>query len=750
MVLSAYGSVGSAAPPAFAAATNEAYLVNVYAGNSTLVVGSLNQVQLFVKDTGSGSLDNVVVTVLPQAPLTIFGGNGVFNVVSISGFSYVILSLQVYVPSSALAAGLGSLAVTVNFAAPDGSSQVAQNNISFFLHSDPRLFQVQVGQLNNTVIAGQVSTVSFLVLNSGEQTIFLPSFTLTLPLPLVVIGAAQTLAGYTTLSPGQSLTFYARVSANPTAAPGVYPGTLAVTYVDNAGIQHAQDYGIAINMTSLGQTFTLRVTQLNNTLVSGESSIASFAIQNLGQAAAYEPSFALSLASPLVFMSTTGGASPGSIAPGQTMVYSAAISSTPGLTSGVFPGELKVTFADRYGIQHVETFDVGFVLTSQTQLRFVPLQSSLQPGVSNDVRLVLRNEGSTPVAQVHLTSNYPSTSSVIGQMSDVASLGPGASSLVDLHLFVPLSSAGMPLVVAMGAAYVGSSGRSQTLSQGIGFFVNNTSFTSPISLSFGPTTLQTGAKNNVTLSVTNAGRYPVQGLQITLKFSGQYEWVGQNLLQVPSLAPGATQIVSGVVYVPTTAPSSDALEASLGYYFTGQQRSETREIGFLSRGSINLQLTSVTLLPQPAVPGQVVSMTLTLTNLGTTAAGAVTATTNLSSGFRVFGASSYFVGDMQIDTPTTFTLSVFVSNETRPGNYQFMVHLSYLDNLRDQVSSSLTIPVQVGGAAGPLTGGSGTTTARRTSGGLGIVDLLLPIAVVAIVVGLAYLFLVRRRRGPRI
>ncbi len=730
-----------------ASSVSDANLVSVSAGNNTLVVGIVNQVQLVV--TAFAALDDIVVAVVAQPPLAIFGGNGVFNILAISGFKSVILTIEIYVPSSASTSSLGSLGVTVTFVAPDGTTPTAQNTVSFFLYNDPRLFQLQVGQVNDTVVAGEVSTVAFLTQNTGEETIFLPSFSLTLPQSFVALGASPRLAGETSLSPGQSLEYDAKVAASPTATPGIYPGQLTVTYVDKFGIQHSQNYGVGLKVTSVTEQFQIRVTQVNYTIVSGQSSTVRFVIQDSGNTTLYNPSFSLEVPTPLILMGSTGGIITTSLRPGQSSDYSAVVSSSPGASFGVYQGTLSLTFDDQFGIQHVQTFPAGFVLTTRSQIQFEVLESSLTPGVANDVTILVANTGHSPVSGLYTSVVSSSSTSVLGQLPEIVALAPVSSSPLRLLLFVPLSSAGSPAELTLNAVYIDASGHPETVSQTIGLFVNNTSFTSPVALSLEPTTLQTGVMNNITLAVTNNGGSTVVGLQVTMAFAGQFEWVGQNLVQVPSLAPGQSQALKGVVYVPPTAPNSDVLQASMSYYYTGQQRMETRDIGFLSRGVINLQLTSAVLLPQPAPPGQVVSMTLTLTDLGTIAAAAVTATPELPSGFKSFGPGSYFVGDMQADTPTTFTLSLLVENGTSPGNYQVSVHLTYLDNLRTIVTSTETVSLQVGNAApGSALSGTGASggTSRPGNG-----SLLFPLGYAAIaflLVGGAFV-LIRRRRGHR-
>ncbi|MCJ7610033.1 hypothetical protein MUP00_10275, partial [Candidatus Bathyarchaeota archaeon] len=121
----------------------------------------------------------------------------------------------------------------------------------------------------------------------------------------------------------------------------------------------------------------------------------------------------------------------------------------------------------------------------------------------------------------------------------------------------------------------------------------------------------------------------------------------------------------------------------------------TRSLGLLSRGVVDLKLVDYSIIPETPYPGQIFSLTVTLTNMGTIPASAVTATPNLTSAFTIFGARSVFVGDVLVDNPVTFTLSLQVSKETGAAPLEIVVELSYLDNLRSPLSVSEVIPVSV-------------------------------------------------------
>ena len=112
-------------------------------------------------------------------------------------------------------------------------------------------YLLSVTQVNNSVIDGVLSTISFDVTNAGTRTINSPTFQLSASSPLVVISNSP--SPKSSLGPGQTETFTAVVSASPSATPGVYGGTLSVGFTDQGGSQHTQSFAAGFVLTGVVQ-----------------------------------------------------------------------------------------------------------------------------------------------------------------------------------------------------------------------------------------------------------------------------------------------------------------------------------------------------------------------------------------------------------------------------------------------------------------------------------------------------------------
>jgi hypothetical protein len=294
----------------------------------------------------------------------------------------------------------------------------------------------------------------------------------------------------------------------------------------------------------------------------------------------------------------------------------------------------------------------------------------------------------------------------------------------------------------MAISYLDSNSVQRSDSRSFGLTIEVTPTSSPLAIELKPESLVSGTVNNQTLTLRNTGLTRLETVSASFSFPGSAATLLEpDIYQTTAIAPGKSVIVGVRAYVSSAAAASVVLQVSLKYYDERQVLTqETRSLGLLSRGVIDLKLVDYSVIPDTPYPGQIFSLTATLTNMGTITASAVTATPNLTSAFTIFGANSVFVGDVLVDNPVTFTLSLQVSNETAPGPSDIVVELSFLDNLRSSLSVNEVIPVSVIEKPQPASTQSGQSplVAGLRQGGT-----LLLVGVATLVLGI---FLGRRMR----
>ncbi len=458
----------------------------------------------------------------------------------------------------------------------------------------------------------------------------------------------------------------------------------------------------------------------------------------------YGPSTATSVKGSLAlspgFLDTTGASTALAFATNQPantifqLTFNLNIASTLATASYTFPLTLNWNTTGARNLAETDTVQTS--LNGQAKLNFMSTIQSLLPGSVNNVTVSLTNQGTGTASQVSIITLPPLSISILGQLAGVVSLAPSASVTQSFQVFVPMSLAGSSVSISFTASYKDAYLISRGVTQTIGFYVTSLQpSVSPISLSVQPLTLTSGKVNNLTVTFSNTGAYSVTRLTSSFSFlGGQITWLLPDIFQVQSLAPGSNATVQAKVYAPPLSTTTTTLQVSLKFYDSNNAlTAETRNLGLLAKGVVQLTLVDLSTVPQNPMVGQIFSVTATVTNIGTITASAVTATPQVPAGRRIFGSKSVFVGDMQVNTPTTFTISFFVRNDSQPGNYQVPIQLAYLDNLRDQLSTPLSVSVQVVGNSTSITTGQ-----RQRSPGLSLTLVLLVAIVVVITLVIGY------------
>jgi hypothetical protein len=267
---------------------------------------------------------------------------------------------------------------------------------------------------------------------------------------------------------------------------------------------------------------------------------------------------------------------------------------------------------------------------------------------------------------------------------------------------------------------------------------------SQLSVAISPKTLISGKIENVSFTLSNGGSTTIKDVSLRASLSPQQ---GQILSSQPvlisSIPPMESSTINETLFINSTSETFP-VNASISFYNGTNLEQISDSIAVLSSGIINLTASSVTLSPTTPSVGGIFSISFVLTNLGTTSASAVTATILPPNGITAFGSNSVFIGGIGVNTQTPVTLTLSSAASTKSGSYVVPVQITYLNNLRQQISSTINVPVTIGGSSANaisgrgviVTSGSGGTTYayRRSSVAGEIIIIILAIAVVALAI----------------
>lgn len=325
---------------------------------------------------------------------------------------------------------------------------------------------------------------------------------------------------------------------------------------------------------------------------------------------------------------------------------------------------------------------------------------------------------------------------------DVGNVNPNTSVTTHLPVFVDanvssLISAGIGINYFFYSVYTDSEQRNITLSTQL--------CQQPLSVTLSPSVLTAGNTQNLTVNITNNGATTLNTITMNVKFPNQYvAWLGSQQIEVNSIKPGQTVSRNSRIFVSYNASDEFAANVSATFYNGTDLEQIYQNVEMLASGIINLTASSITISPSVPTPSSIFSVSFVLTNTGTSAASAVTATLLPTNGFTAFGSNPVFVGSVGTDSQTPVTLTLETGNKTRSGQYNIPIRINYLDTIRENENQTVMVPVVVGAAAL----NSSSLAARRAEYGGGGISLFTIFLIIVIAV-LAFLLYKEKSKGKQ-
>jgi len=722
----------------------EQSLFEVSASPKTLIIGETNQVEITLENTGTIDLKNATLTISAQSPTALIDSDGKINLGTINSGESASFNIDIYVSSTTTTTA--SMAFSVSYIDQSGAQKVESRTINFFITSLGEKFLIldtTWGTFTNPSEVGPGDLNSQLTISLqyfGNTTVQSLHGNLILP------------NAFTNVNGDQQASAQA-VSISPNS---IFQLPFALNIADNASLD---SYTIPL-MLSWNTTFSKGNTQIEyvkvhlkgkvklsisaeGVLNPGQENILTIRLNNEGTGAASQISISVTAPSSVSILNqipTISVLAANSTYEVPLKLYISASSAGAPITF-----TFSITYKDAYLNSRNANQNLGFVVKTMDQTFFSICATPriLTVGETNQVKVTLENTGTVDMKNIFMTITPQLPIVLMGSDGklNIGRMNIGESTDFTLDLYVSSTTASTASV-SLSISYIDPSEASKSETRTLTFLLNPRPLISPISLNVQPTTLIAGKANNLTITVQNIADYPISSISMSFAFSGgQVTWLQPDIAQAEELAPGQSIIIHAKAYDPPLTTASVTLQISIKYYDNSSVLcQEARNIGLLSKGIIDLTLVDLSIIPEQITPGQIFSITGTITNIGTITASAVTATPHLPEGFIMFGSRSIFIGDMAVNTPTTFTLSIQVTNATKPNRYQIPVELSYNDNLRNPLSTTIIVPVGVSERA--IT----TTISRTTTSTWNLTSILPLIATAAIALIVGYMLGKRVKR----
>ena len=387
------------------------------------------------------------------------------------------------------------------------------------------------------------------------------------------------------------------------------------------------------------------------------------------------------------------------------------------------------------------TVTVEFEVTGKPALAIRALNDSLRQGEQR-VLLLLLNEGDASMHGFRITRIHSSTISIeLARYELIGELKPGENLTLPVRLFVPPGLSGKIASLTVEGSYLGPTNVVYSFSKSIQLPVKPSN-PAPLRLSITPGELTIGRRSRIRIRLENTGGHSLSEIEMSLSPEGALKIFGLTSFYIEKLPPGESRLIETEVYVPLVASQTASLKVAVTYLDDDLwiSRSETHHLSVLLRGFIDISLTDTAVIPSAPTPGSPFSITITITNIGTSTAYAAYAIPDLRGlPLRSFGPRSVYVGNIETNLPTTITINLQLENTTQR-RIVLPVIIRYLDNLRTPHNVTFNIPINVA----PLIKSEIHASKPRKTG-MSIQDPLL-LGIIAILIAAAVVIVIALKR----
>lgn len=409
---------------------------------------------------------------------------------------------------------------------------------------------------------------------------------------------------------------------------------------------------------------------------------------------------------------------------------------------GRYSTGINLTYYIGQNLPREEVLDIAFEVTGKPDIDIEAQDISVREG-SQQTYVTIFNEGDAVADNLEVASiNSNSASVELEKERSLGELEPGNKVIVPLRLFVPTGMSGKIMSLNIDVGCLGPRNVAYSFSETLQLPVKPSNPAPPLALSLDPNEVTIGKSNKVHIDLFNTGDRRLSEIRLTLSPDNILKIFGSTNLYLDTLGPKDHLRIETEVYVPSTAITPTASLAVTVTYLDDDlwmTYTESSLLSVLLRGLIEITMTDVAVIPSAPHPGGPFSITITITNLGTTTAYAGYAIPVLEDlPLKTFGPKSVYIGNIELNLPTTFTINLQLENTTE-SKIALPVTLRYMDNLRSTYNITFSIPINVGSQTSPPSQTPGT------GGYLATGNLVIgAIAIVAVVA--AVIIIVRRRR----
>jgi hypothetical protein len=210
------------------------------------------------------------------------------------------------------------------------------------------------------------------------------------------------------------------------------------------------------------------------------------------------------------------------------------------------------------------------------------------------------------------------------------------------------------------------------------------------------------------ITIINAGEVNISAVDLTLETPQPLVTYGDDQWTLEFLRPGSSRTIPMEIYAPDSQIGTTyrgSLNLNYRDYY-GETHTENHPISFIVTGKIQLVVYNKAANIQSSRSEVAVSVTGTVLNKGNVAARYVNATLLPNPILNLTSESTTYIGEIEENAPTPFTLLADLNQNVENGTYSLAVNITYIDDRYEQ--HVFTVPATLNlNKAGESHNGSG-------------------------------------------
>jgi len=668
---------------------------------TTLYLGLEDTITLKISNIGSASAYSLLASLkLPSGtPITLDPNEVEQRFGEIKPGDSITFNVKASTPSDA---AVGDYQATLNLSFRDsyGSSSSESKMVLLNVEAKPASLQVREavwGTPNSPTAVGPGDkgvTLSLTLQNTEPYTISGLLGYLTLPTQFTNTTGGHVASAYyqSPISPSQFATLKFTLNIREDAALGTYHHIFTPYYVERGSLKQGQNVTITVLLTGRAD---LNLRFDGDRLVAGAVNRVLLAVENRGSASATDLNISLTLPSTLR-VEGEGSWRIGELRAGEERLLPIQLYVSPNVAAGSM---LDVVVSLKYMVSDIAVSDTESIRllvspSSTGLLNVTPKTAHLVDGAVNSVEVQVTNTLDRPIANITALLSSNSVSVLSDRFERREVLQPQQSVSLDFSVGVPKNLQETSIQIQLSLSYLDE--RLGAHSEVYTLTIPVIEYSSPLVITTNSSSLTAGFVNTPAISISNVESQDVSSVEVNLSSSlsvlsimaGSERWFFQAL---PS---GGSVVVKPKVFASLTSTDSlQSLTLTLSYFdHLGNWHKESRSLVFLVQGSIIVSFQSVQASPSTIQAGGNFTVTGNLINKGSREAYYATVSIKPNANFQV---GSQYIGDITVDTPIPFSLTLTSNRAIRNGTYPLTVMVEYEDSYGVKHSEEYVLQVNI-------------------------------------------------------